>query len=875
MTRFLLPFILLCLCASCGSSDHHFLTDGAYRQKVHEDFLVRKNIAAGRSAQLFDVFQREGLTIRQREALEFLYAYIPLCDLAELDGEYLLRQVDGAFRAREHFEWGKRVPEEVFRHFVLVPRINNEYLDEARDVFFGELKDRVAGMSMEEAALEVNHWCHEKVTYRATDPRTSSPLALVKTSWGRCGEESTFTAAALRAVGIPARQVYTPRWAHTDSNHAWIEVWVDGVWKYLGACEPEPELDMAWFSAPARRMMMGHTSVMGLYDGTEEVSMSAPYYSILNLTGNYADTRRLEVSVVNADGKPAAGVRVAFSVFNYAQPSAIATHKTNDKGQVAITTGHGDLLVSAGSGEAYGYAVARAGEGSVTIALDKSPGRDYEETYEVNVPREMPLKAAGGAAVQENAVRLAYEDSLRNAYMATFPDEAHAAAFAREHGLDPGDMWEALHASQGNWREIEQFIAANKANPRLFPFLRSMKEKDLRDTPAEYLDDHLNDSQEKAPGVPENIYVDYVLSPRIFIELIKPWRAYITEAVESSGLTNGEEILDYVKREVKVDTEGNYYACYLTPRGTHELKVADPRSRNIYFVALCRAAGIPARVEQASGKPQYWDGRWIDALFADSVMPANRPQGQLVLHNDPANIVLPAYSNHFTVALYSDGDFRTLDFRDAPETRRFPMRLTLDEGYYRLSQVSRANDGSVTVTDRFFNITGGSVVEQTVVLPEVKGKLFVKGIIDMNTIVELRDGEKTTLKTLARGKGLMLCIVDPAREPTRHILQELPALSDRFDLWGGGVVFMVPDDKITPGFDPATYKGLPAATAWGTDDGRALLAAATDALQLGDNPELPLVVYLNTNGGVLFSSVGYRIGIGEDILRTISMEGLH
>lgn len=50
----------------------------------------------------------------------------------------------------------------------------------------------------------------------------------MKTAYGRCGEESTFTVAALRSVGIPARQVYTPRWAHTDDNHAWVEAWVNG-----------------------------------------------------------------------------------------------------------------------------------------------------------------------------------------------------------------------------------------------------------------------------------------------------------------------------------------------------------------------------------------------------------------------------------------------------------------------------------------------------------------------------------------------------------------------------------------------------------------------------------------------------------------------
>lgn len=76
---------------------------------------------------------------------------------------------------------------------------------------------------MYEAALEVNHWCHEKVAYRPSDSRTSSPLATVLSGYGRCGEESTFTVTALRSVGIPARQCYTPRWAHTDDNHAWVE----------------------------------------------------------------------------------------------------------------------------------------------------------------------------------------------------------------------------------------------------------------------------------------------------------------------------------------------------------------------------------------------------------------------------------------------------------------------------------------------------------------------------------------------------------------------------------------------------------------------------------------------------------------------------
>ena len=73
---------------------------------------------------------------------------------------------------------------------------------------FNEPKDR-KGMSMYECGTRTT-WCHEKVNYKAADGRTSSLATIV----GRCGEESTFTVTALRSVGIPARQCYTPRWAH-------------------------------------------------------------------------------------------------------------------------------------------------------------------------------------------------------------------------------------------------------------------------------------------------------------------------------------------------------------------------------------------------------------------------------------------------------------------------------------------------------------------------------------------------------------------------------------------------------------------------------------------------------------------------------------
>ena len=294
LLRFLFIFFFSAVIFSCSES--HFLKEESYRRQVFQD-LEQKQQALP-NGDLFAIFSDTTLTLAEREALMFLYAYMPIGDITDYPGEYYLKTIRLSAQTRSEMPWGKTLPDELYRHFVLPVRVNNESLDESREVFYGELKDRVEGLSMKEAILEVNHWCHEKVVYRPSDARTSSPLATVRSAYGRCGEESTFTVAALRSVGIPARQVYTPRWAHTDDNHAWVEAWADGKWYFLGACEPEPVLNLGWFNAPASRGMLMHTKVFGRYNGPEEVMLETANYTEINITANYAPTAQAVVTVL-------------------------------------------------------------------------------------------------------------------------------------------------------------------------------------------------------------------------------------------------------------------------------------------------------------------------------------------------------------------------------------------------------------------------------------------------------------------------------------------------------------------------------------------------------------------------------------------------
>ncbi len=142
----------------------------------------------------------------------------------------------------------------------------------------------------------------------------------------------------------------------------------------------------------------------------------------------------------------------------------------------------------------------------------------------------------------------------------------------------------------------------------------------------------------------------------------------------------------------------------------------------------------------------------------------------------------------------------------------------------------------------------------------------------MNSRITLANGTDTSLKDIANGKGIIICFADPDKEPTKHVLQDIPNQQAELNEWGGGVLFLVPDDKVSTAFDASVFKNLPNQSVWGRDNNRNLLNAATDALQIEFSNNFPLTIYLSDIGGILYSSEGYQIGIPENILKTIRAE---
>ena len=868
----LLAFVLLCAC-----EEKHFMTDPGYRKMVEQDFQKKKKVLEGNPGNLFAVFDSP-MSVEEREALVFLYAYSPLIDLSFSGGDFLLKNVRWAFQVREAMPWGKDIPEDIFRHFVLPVRGGKENLDTARIVFYKELKERVATCeSMEKAALEVNHWCHEHVIYKPTNARTRSPLATMLTAYGRCGEESIFTLAALRAVGIPARQIYTPRWAHCDDNHAWIEVWVDGEWKYLGACEPEPRLNIAWFTLPVQRAMYVESEVFGKYNGQEEIVYVNKSGSGVNVTSHYTRTVPTVVQVIDENGQPVENAKVEYKIFNYGEFYPVVTLYSDVKGETSLTLGQGDIFVWASKGKKLGFGeLSVERQDTLTVVLDKTVGDLFSGEWDLVPPRQHDITAL--STDEERAVndrRFAREDSLRNVYVATFMSRTQGGDVAMELGVDTARFAAYMVASRGNYSELLRFMREVLPERRTLAMnlLGVIAEKDLQDTPADVLLSHVEGD---GRDVSNPYFTEYILNPRVQNELLTAYREPVREFLKRHDITDVTSLIQETGKIKVVDSL--YPAKVVTPPvGVIRAGVTDALSRNVFFVAACRTMGIPARLSPISGKPEYYqNGTWHTVNFMTEKVV---PKGELMLHYAQKTVSDPKYFLNFTIGKLEDGRVRTIDLGSnaavdmgvgASYKTIFTKPVTLEEGDYLLSTGNRRSDGAVLADLVSFQVEAGKLTNIDMLIRPCVEKMEILGVVPTALSIVPEGKTKPEAIRLPEKGYMAIALIEANKEPTNHLLRDMSGMKDDFENLGVPLYFVFKDADHQAKFNRADFRVFPSVMQWGTDlDGR-LLKGLAEGLCLTNTESLPLIVLLNAKGEVVFVSQGYRVGLGTQIMNIIS-----
>ena len=777
-------------------------------------------------------------------AMKYLYVTAPYSDLVNYSFEDIKDFAGHGLFLYNHLERVHALQEEMFLNYILDHRVNEEEVLPCRTLFWNELKDRIEGKNAKDAAIEVNYWCAEEATYHSGDDRTLPALTVYRRGYGRCGEESVFLVNALRSVGIPARQVYVPRWSHCDDNHAWVELWCDGKWYFTGACEPLMILNKGWFTNASSRAMMVHSRLFDLFPAEgEDVIGKEGAAVMLNQTARYAKVKTVTVQVTDHAGAPVKDAQVQFQVLNMGEYYPIAKAMTDENGNVSLVTGFGSVRVAAFRPDLEGFAQADV---------------DTREQELV----ELTLTGEAVAAEDWKAVDvIAPVDTPVNPDMPTPEQKAIGTRRLNEAN-------QLRREKKENWvnPELTAFLAGEDEKELRQAMADVLSEKDHTDCVCSVLEEHLAYGKIYAQHYREadeyDLYINYVLNPRVEYELLRPYRkgilSFFTEEQKAAFRENPAEIWNYIRelitaypyneRETVMETP---YECLISGIGTE-------RSQKVLFVAIARTLGIPARLNPGSHVMEYWD----KCQFV-SVLKQEKWSAALYLKKEEGTQW--NYYQNWTIGRLVGNEYASLDLTNRA-WEGDTLELALIPGTYRIITTNRLPNGNQFSWEKTIIVKDEEKHYETLRLREAQLGDMLERISLPEFEVKDADGEIVTCADLTRGGKKILMWLEESREPTEHILNEMLEHAEKFHQFETCISFMIRTGEAKG--DPLLAKVLktfPKISVYydSFEENIELLGRRMYV----DPDKLPLILVTNGESVGIYATSGYNVGTGDMLIR--------
>lgn len=789
--------------------------------------------------------------------LRYFYGHMIVSDAMNVPMETYADYAQHAAFLWEQGAYKDRIPEDIFLNYVAGPRINEENILPCRKLFYQEASYCLEGRGMEEAVLEANYWCASQVTYRSTDDRTLAPLTVYRNGYGRCGEESTFTVSVLRSLGIPARQVYAPRWSHCDDNHAWVEFYSDGEWKYCGACEPEQVSCRGWFTNAASRAMMVHSRRFDHVQQEQEIGLEGMSV-VANQLERYAVTREICVKVERGDGTAAEGAALQFEVANYAEYAPIARMRTGADGTARLTTGKGTLRIYAAADGLEAEAVLGADEASGTLTLAKprmETDKDWTEVEFLAPEDSNPQKEVLSDEQKKlGDEKMAAAVARRMEKMASFYQEEQAQRIEEKYGCS--EVNEYLRKAEANFPEVCRFLETDGYEKDRLDMMRVLTLKDFRDVKAEVLEEHLQAAASLREKFPEEVYREALLNPRIEWEPMSAYRKALKEQYADFA-ERPQELWEKISADTRQVPEHDFEPVVMEPVPCAKSGLGSERSARILYVAACRSLGIPARLEPATGVPEYYrDGAFHSVVKAEAA-------GTLVLEGDET--VQWVYRQNYTVARHLENGWKTLSLEDR-EWEDGRITAKLPQGRYRVMTANRLPNGDMFIKQRELILAADEVQTVKLELKEAKLSQMLEKVPLPAFSVTTLEGEKVSAAEAADGRKTIWIWLEESKEPTEHILNELYERQEEFSKMDRDIICLVrTKEALTDTTFTRTRSALPGI--------RVYLADFVDeydqvSRRMYQDPDrLPLIVVTDEEMYGIYATCGYSVGTGDMLLR--------
>lgn len=288
----------------------------------------------------------------EREGMAFLISYMPERDAKSLSADFLLENVEYAYKARAEFPWAKEVPDSVFLNDVVAYANLNENRESWRKDFYERFKKYVAPCkTMREAIDSVNKNVRDELLVDYNTKREKpdqAPYESMRQHMASCSGLSILLTDAFRAVGIPSRVAGTPAWHDDRGNHNWNEVWIDGQWRFT-EYYPSDDLDQSWFLTDAGKAIKEDVRKAIYAASFKPTDCYFPlvwdedirYVHAENVTDRYTSLYRAQLSAMPADGSHVALRVMVFKDKDHAEASGdrVATNLDVFKGDKQLYGG--------------------------------------------------------------------------------------------------------------------------------------------------------------------------------------------------------------------------------------------------------------------------------------------------------------------------------------------------------------------------------------------------------------------------------------------------------------------------------------------------------------------------------------------------------
>ena len=820
------------------------------RERIEKNYLEQTKSLPRVFAPIDEKIQK--CTEEVALACKYLYAFMPYSDIGNYPFEVFLDYAENGVQLWKENPQIADMPEDIFLNYVLFHRVNEEEIAPCRTFFRTEIGTRIQGMNFREAALEVNYWCAEEATYHCTDDRTLSALSVYRRGNGRCGEESVFTVNALRSVGVPARQVYAPKWSHCDDNHAWVEIWCDGKWYFLGACEPEEILNKGWFTNASSRAMMIHSRIFDTKIPEGEVIGRDGMVTMLNELKRYAVTKEITVSVKDDQGLPVEGAEVSFEVLNYSEYAPIAEKETDENGRAVLTTGLGSLHIS-----------VRACCNEEWLHAEKAMNTETEDSCEICL-RHQTAGENAGYEKWTAADMFAPHDAPVNTDMPD-PEQKERGnkrlAAANAHREQKVRNWRNPECERFLQKEVNRIEKAVAASYRE-DLLNVLTEKDRTDCLSDVLEEHLDLAISYHGMMNRDTFVSYVLNPRVDDEVLQKYRREIKNKFsrdEKQELRNDpSQIWKLVEKAVVSRPEKERSSVITTPAGCLNTCTGSFLSKKILFVAMARTLGVPARLNPHDRSMEYMEnGKFVPVLAK------TEKNSTLILKS--GEDTQWKYFQNWSIAKLENGRYVSLKLgTEAFENQH--MNLPLESGKYRILTSNRLPNGNMFANEYHFEIQPGETKEIDLVLREADLEDMLENISMPEFTLRKEDGSTVKASELTADGKHILAFLEEEKEPTEHILNEMMEQEEAFAGYAEKIIFVVrsKDALETPTLSKALKKLKNVQIYY--DDFSEIINTLGRRMYV-DPDKLPLIIVTNGSLNGIYATSGYNVGTGDMLLR--------